>query len=79
MLFPLVVGGVAIIASIIGTFFIRLSGQNIMGALYKGLIATGVISAVAFWFLAKKFFPEGSVISSGKVFFDLLVGLGLTG
>ncbi len=79
VLFPLVVGGVAIIASIVGTFFIRLSGQNIMGALYKGLIATGAISAIAFWFLAKKFFPEGSVISSGKVFFDLLVGLGLTG
>jgi K(+)-stimulated pyrophosphate-energized sodium pump len=79
VLFPLVIGGIAIIASIIGTFFIRLSGQNIMGALYKGLIAAGVLSALAFWYVSGKFFPEGSVISSGKVFFDLLVGLGLTG
>ena len=79
VLFPLVIGGIAIIASIIGTFFIRLSGRNIMGALYKGLIATGVLAAIAFWYVAGKFFPEGSVISSSKVYFDLLVGLGLTG
>jgi K(+)-stimulated pyrophosphate-energized sodium pump len=79
VLFPLVIGGIAIIASIIGTFFIRLSGRNIMGALYKGLIATGVLAAIAFWYVAGKFFPEGSVISSSKVNFDLLIGLGLTG
>ena len=79
VLFPLVIGGIAIIASIIGTFFIRLSGRNIMGALYKGLIATGVLAAIAFWYVAGKFFPDGSVISSSKVYFDLLVGLGLTG
>jgi len=79
VLFPLVIGGIAIIASIIGTFFIRLSGRNIMGALYKGLIATGVLAAIAFWYVAGKFFPEGSVISSSKVYFDLLIGLGLTG
>ncbi len=47
MLLPLAIGGVAILASIIGTFFVRLGpSQNIMGALYKGLVAAGVLSAL---------------------------------
>jgi len=47
MLLPLAIGGVAIIASIIGTFFVRLGpSQNIMGALYKGLVAAGILSAI---------------------------------
>ncbi len=47
MMLPLAIGGLAIIASIIGTFFVRLgASQNIMGALYKGLVAAGVLSAV---------------------------------
>src|SRR5207253_10381594 len=45
MTLPLAIGGVCIITSIIGTFFVRLgASQSIMGALYKGLIATGVLS-----------------------------------
>src|SRR5262249_60448029 len=47
MLLPLAIGGVCILGSIIGTYFVRLgSSQNIMGALYKGLIAAAPISAV---------------------------------
>ena len=47
MLLPLVICGVCIVGSIVGTFFVRLGAtQNIMGALYKGLIVSGVISAV---------------------------------
>jgi K(+)-stimulated pyrophosphate-energized sodium pump len=47
MMLPLAIGGVAIIASIIGTFFVQLGpSQNIMGALYKGLVAAGVLSAI---------------------------------
>jgi K(+)-stimulated pyrophosphate-energized sodium pump len=47
MMLPLAIGGVAIIASIIGTFFVRLGpSQNIMGALYKGLVAAGILSAI---------------------------------
>jgi K(+)-stimulated pyrophosphate-energized sodium pump len=50
VLYPLALGGAAILAPIFGTFFIRLGRhQNIMGALYKGLAAAGVISAIAFY------------------------------
>ena len=50
MAYPLVIAGTCIITSVIGTFFVRLgSSQNIMGALYKGLIVTGILSAVALW------------------------------
>ncbi len=79
LMYPLIIGGVAILASIVGTFFIRLSGTNIMGALYKGLIATGIIAAVAFYYVAYKFFPVGGVIEPGTVYKASLVGLALTG
>ena len=45
MTYPLAIGGICIITSIIGTFFVKLgASQSIMGALYKGLIVTGVLS-----------------------------------
>jgi K(+)-stimulated pyrophosphate-energized sodium pump len=47
MILPLAIGGACVVTSIIGTYFVRLTGQNIMGALYKGLIATGVLSLIA--------------------------------
>jgi K(+)-stimulated pyrophosphate-energized sodium pump len=50
MLYPLAVCAVGVVASIIGTFFVRLgANQSIMGALYKGFIATGVLSIAALW------------------------------
>ncbi|HRE60958.1 MAG TPA: sodium-translocating pyrophosphatase [Micropepsaceae bacterium] len=68
MLYPLAVGGACIITSILGTFFVRLGKkQNIMGALYKGLIATGVFSLAALWPVTDyvlgmdtRFIPAGS-------------------
>ena len=48
MLLPLVIGAVCIVASVIGTYFVRLGPDNgIMGALYKGLIAAGILSVAA--------------------------------
>jgi K(+)-stimulated pyrophosphate-energized sodium pump len=50
MLYPLAICAVGIVASVIGTFFVRLgANQSIMGALYKGFLATGVLSVLALW------------------------------
>jgi K(+)-stimulated pyrophosphate-energized sodium pump len=50
LLYPLAIGGFCVITSIVGTFFVRLgANQSIMGALYKGFIATGVLSLIALW------------------------------
>ena len=50
MLYPMAIGAACIITSIIGTFFVKLgASQNIMGALYKGIIATGVLSIIVLW------------------------------
>lgn len=79
ILFPLVLGGVAIIASIIGTWFVRLGkSQNIMGALYKGLIASGVLSAAAFYPVTKMMMGANGLVSTIDLFICILVGLVVT-
>jgi K(+)-stimulated pyrophosphate-energized sodium pump len=59
---PLLACGVCIITSIIGTFFVRLGGGSIMGALYKGLIVTGLLSVPALWFATATIFPDMNAI-----------------
>ncbi|MGA7037423.1 MAG: sodium/proton-translocating pyrophosphatase, partial [Pseudolabrys sp.] len=55
MIYPLAIGGVCIITSIIGTFFVRLGKkQSIMGALYKGFIASALLSLIAIWFVTDR-------------------------
>ncbi|MFA5131612.1 MAG: sodium-translocating pyrophosphatase [Patescibacteria group bacterium] len=77
ILFPLVLGAVSIIVSIIGIFFIRLGKkQNIMRALYKGLIAAGVLAAAAFYPITKYMIVGGL---SMKIYFAALIGLAVTG
>lgn len=74
-LFPLVIGGLAIVASLIGSFFVRLGkGGSIMGALYKGLAASLLISAGLFYWAAQRFFPADSM----PVFWSTVVGLVVT-
>jgi K(+)-stimulated pyrophosphate-energized sodium pump len=65
MLYPLAVCAVGVVASIIGTFFVRLgANQSIMGALYKGFIATGVISLFALWPVTDSLLGLGTVFSA---------------
>ena len=88
MLFPLLVCAVSIIGSIIGTFFIKLgASQNIMGALYKGLIATGVVSAVLIAIMVQVSFgfstpiqvSTGATVTGMGIFVCALIGLAVTG
>lgn len=78
ILFPLVLGAVSIIASIVGIFFIRLGKKkNIMKALYKGLIAAGLLSAIAFYPITQAFIGDKALALN--IYFAALIGLVVTG
>src|SRR6201996_4683763 len=80
MLLPLAICGVCIITSIIGAFFVRLGkNNNIMGALYQGLIVTGVLSVGAVWFVINKLVPDAVTIGDKVVGPNALFGCGLVG
>jgi K(+)-stimulated pyrophosphate-energized sodium pump len=84
MTFPLAIGGICIIASIIGTFFVKLgASQSIMGALYKGMIATAVFSLIGIagvTYALIGFGPLPGVDYSGETLLLCgIVGLGVTG
>ncbi len=86
MTLPLAIGGVCIITSIIGTFFVRLgASQSIMGALYKGLIVTGVLSLIGIGLVMNWLLPHGFGALDGQtftgmtLFFCGIVGLAVTG
>jgi K(+)-stimulated pyrophosphate-energized sodium pump len=74
-IYPLALGAASIVASIIGTFFVSTrEGGKIMNALYKGVIVSGLVAAVAFYFITRQIMP-GEV---PKLFGCALIGLGLT-
>ena len=81
MTLPLLACGVCIITSIIGTYFVRLGGGSIMGALYKGLIVTGVLSVPALWFATQAIFPDMNAVigADGAVAGEALKVAGVEG
>jgi K(+)-stimulated pyrophosphate-energized sodium pump len=87
MTLPLAIGAVCIVTSIASTFLVRLgTSNNIMGALYKGLIGSAVLSAAAIWFLIDEMLGLGTSYNIGAidftgidVYFCALVGLIVTG
>jgi len=78
VLYPLVLGGVSIIASVIGTFFVHTKegDSKIMIALYKGLIVSGVIAAIGFWFVTDAMMGGG--VEARHLYYSALIGLALT-
>jgi K(+)-stimulated pyrophosphate-energized sodium pump len=75
ILFPLVLGAISIISSIVGTFFVSTrEGGKIMNALYKGVIVSAVISAIAFYFVSQQIMGDHAM----KIWLCTLVGLALT-
>jgi len=77
VVYPLVLGAVSIVASIIGTFFVKTSdGGKIMGALYKGMIVSGILAAIAFYFITEMML--GSNEGWQSIYFSSLIGLALT-
>ncbi|MGF7160024.1 K(+)-stimulated pyrophosphate-energized sodium pump [Rhodoligotrophos appendicifer] len=70
MVYPLAIAGVCVITSIIGTFFVKLgSSQSIMGALYKGIIVTGVLSLIALWPITAYMVGMSTEMTAGGVTF----------
>jgi K(+)-stimulated pyrophosphate-energized sodium pump len=86
VLFPLVLGGVSIVGSIVGTFFVKSKTGNVERALYQGMIVAGVIAAVLFLPITK-WMMDGLQLASGSgaapswsdIYFCALIGLAVTG
>ncbi len=78
LIYPLILGGASIIASILGTFFIRLGKtQHIMNSLYKGLAASGIISLVLFYPITKWLMSGLEGYSVNKIYLASVIGLAL--
>ena len=85
VIYPLALGAVSIVASVIGCFFVKANSKmkNVMPALYRGLAIAGILSAGAFYFVSHYLFPNGfeiagQMVSADQVFYSALVGLVLT-
>jgi len=85
VLYPLYLGAVSIVASIIGCFFVKASPKmsNVMPALYRGLAIAGILSAIAFYYVTQMMFVDGFTTESGSyssmaLFYSSIVGLVLT-
>ena len=84
VVYPLVLGGISIIASIIGTYYVKVTeGQKIMMGLYKGVIVSGGVSALAFYPVTLFMFGGGTVMGDltlqpHQIYFASLIGLALT-
>jgi len=77
--FPLILGAISIIASIIAVFFVRLGkSEYIMGALYKGMFGSAILAAIAFFFACTKYMTGLGDISAMDIYYCSLIGLALT-
>ncbi|MGI8608238.1 MAG: sodium-translocating pyrophosphatase [Candidatus Dormibacteria bacterium] len=79
VIFPLLLGGVSIIASIIGSFFVRLGkSNNIMNALYKGLGVAAVLALIGFFFVTHAYMGNVGGIDVNRLFYAAVIGIAIT-
>jgi K(+)-stimulated pyrophosphate-energized sodium pump len=79
LFYPMLIGAISIVASIVGTWFVRLTGTGVMRALYQGLIVAMVVSIAGFYVLTMGIFPNGlGTISSLNLFLTSIIGLVVT-
>ncbi len=79
LLYPLLIGAISIVTSIVGTWFVRVRGKSIMAALYQGLTVSAVLALAGFYFLTNALFPNGlGDISGMSLFISSIVGLVIT-
>lgn len=85
VIYPLALGGAAVLSSIVGSWFVTLgkNSTNIMGALYRGLLVSGLIAAAAFyfitkWLLAGDFSGDEALFPYMNIFYSSLIGLAVT-
>ena len=74
VIYPIALGGASIVASILGTFFVSTRSGKIMNALYKGVIVSGILAAIAFYPITNSLIGAGST----NLYFAALIGLALT-
>jgi K(+)-stimulated pyrophosphate-energized sodium pump len=79
IIYPLLLGAISIVTSIIGTWFVRVRGNSIMQALYQGLIVSAILALIGFYFLTTYMFPNGiGDISATNLFITTIIGLVIT-
>ena len=79
LIFPLAIGAISIISSIIGTFFVKLGKDNqVMTALYKGLVAASIFSAGSFYFITKILLVDLGQMAVTNIYFSSLIGIVVT-
>ncbi|MCP3889496.1 MAG: sodium-translocating pyrophosphatase, partial [Desulfobulbaceae bacterium] len=77
--FPLILGAISIIASIIGSFMVRLGSSGyVMGALYKGMFGSAILSGIAFYFVSMKYMNGLGDLTAMNIYYCTLIGLILT-
>jgi len=80
--YPLIIGSISIIAGIIGSWFVKLKGKNIMGALYLGLTASAILALGGIYLATQLLFPHGligkTLIPANYLFFSSIVGIIIT-
>ncbi|MCL5432113.1 MAG: sodium-translocating pyrophosphatase [Patescibacteria group bacterium] len=78
-LYPLLIGGLSIVASVVATFFVRLGkNRSIMGALYKGLITAAILSSLAFYPLTSYLMTNNYIYPALNLYLCSLIGIGVT-